>query len=90
MYSIEQPDIFGTSSHVNIAMILLAAGADTEIKDGRGATAIEYARALRNRKDSNRILSALILAGADYLTEFQGKLPLEGSPFKCMYEIVQK
>lgn len=74
--------------NLNAALKLLAAGADTEIKDGRGATAIQYGRALENRKDSRRILAALILAGADYLTKFEDKFPLAGSPFKCLYEIV--
>lgn len=87
MLAIEQPHNFRIASHVSIALMLIAAGADTEIKDGRGATAIEYARALESRKDSRRILAALILAGAEYQSEFDGKLPLANSPFKCMYEI---
>lgn len=73
--------------NVNAALMLLVAGADTEIKDGRGATAIEYARVLENRRDSRRILAALLLAGAEYLNKFEENLPLAGSPFKCIYEI---
>lgn len=88
MLAIEQPHNHRVASHVDVALMLLTAGADTEITDGRGATAIQYASVLQHRKDSSRILAAFILAGSAYRTEFDGKLPLAGSPFKCLYEII--
>lgn len=67
--------------------LLLAAGADMEIIDEKGDSALDYASRLENLKDARRTIAALIIANVDYYRRSgDDKLPVMNvEPFQCLY-----
>lgn len=80
-------DLGGYKSNFDTFAILLAAGADINVVDPNGDSALVYASRLENLKDARRIIAALILANPNCSQQIcENKLPLiEVLPFQCLY-----
>lgn len=88
MHAIGGRNLGGYRNYFEQAAILLTAGADLEIIDQNGDSALDYASRLENLKDARRAIAALILRNVNYCrrTGEDGKLSLMNvDPFQCLY-----
>lgn len=77
----------GYKSNFETFAVLLAAGADVNVVDSNGDSALDYACRLENLKDARRTIATLILSKVNYYQEASdNKLPLSKIvPFQCFY-----
>ncbi|KAG4070039.1 hypothetical protein HA402_013699 [Bradysia odoriphaga] len=66
MHAIGGRNLSGYSSNFETFALLLAAGADVNLTDSNGDSALEYASRLEILKDARRTIAALILANVNY------------------------
>lgn len=74
-------------SYIEYMRVYLRSGADTEIRDNRGDTALVYVKRDMWTKETGLLMTALIKAGAKYrFTDSFGGKPLDGTIFQCLYD----
>lgn len=87
MHAIGGRSLGGYTNNFDTFAVLLAAGADVNVIDPNGNSALDYAAILENLKDARRTIAALILANVNYIQpSCEKELPFtKVLPFQCLY-----
>lgn len=85
MHAIGGRNLGGYKSNFGPFAILLAAGADPNVMDPNGDSALDYASRLENLKDARRTIASLILANANYCLQTSENKLIKIAPFQCLW-----